>query len=488
MGCPCINVYFDSVKGGDTVQIDAPAVGQYNGRNYFQWTWDGDTYYMYWNPNSGQWEVTIGGLNTTFNVVAFNGSDKECPPLDNWQFSPDFFKQFYTKECTDKVGECCLSMQWCFNWNGDVVCTILEVTKVGDGSYTFTWIRPDGEKIDYTIDYTGGTWLISDFKGNKWAFTGDYLCPSGAWEILMGKEVESITTMEVECPIDNRCFNEDRLDKQYEVVKLPKNNVEEDRGDVDCCCMELVLGGDSSNSWENDITPIWIKLGTDNSGATFVLKKEGEPTYYPLQIKPIIRQPNAYYAEVNWGEVLNYDGAGCYTLEIEYNISGITGSVLWGKYELQPYSIQNAMYTARVRAVFNSYFYKEDIDFTDTNMQGTLRFAGMIGRRQPNTEIDNIIYGNREMKSVTRENLNTYEITTDPLGECVLKPLIELYLLHENELYISDYNFHNHSYLYNDLPVILEESADVTYYDWSRKASLVAKVGDKVKNNINNFK
>ena len=62
------------------------------------------------------------------------------------------------------------------------------------------------------------------------------------------------------------------------------------------------------------------------------------------------------------------------------------------------------------------------------------------------------------------------------------------FVSYENELYISDYNFHNHSYLYNDLPVILEESADVTYYDWSRKASLVAKVGDKVKNNINNFK
>jgi hypothetical protein len=487
MGCPCVLVIYDI--GGDFYEIDVPAVGTYNGRNYFMWASGGVTYYMFWNSSNGSWQVTEGGLNTTFPVVAFTEQDKICPPEEGWQ-SNGKFNKFYIKRCDAKVGECCISMQWCFNWDGQVVCTMLEVTKVGDGSYTFTWVRPDGEKIDYTIDYTGGEWMISDFKDNKWAFTGDFLCPSGEWIVSdeYGKLIESITTMEIECPIDRRCFNEDRINKSYEAVKLPKDNVEEDRGGEDCCCMELVLGGDSSNSWENDITPIWIKLGTLNGSATFILKKEGEPTYYPLQIKPVVREPNAFYAEVNWGEVINYDGAGCYSLEIEYNISGITGTVLWGHYELRPYSIQNAMYTARVRAVFNSFFFKENIDFTDTNMQGTLRFAGLIGKRQPNTEIDNIIYGNREMKSVVRENLNTYEITTDPLGECVLKPLIEIYLLHENQLFISDYNFHNHSYLYNDLPVILEESAEVTYYDWSRKASLVAKVGDKVKNNINNYK
>ena len=112
----------------------------------------------------------------------------------------------------------------------------------------------------------------------------------------------------------------------------------------------------------------------------------------------------------------------------------------------------------------------------------------MIGKRQPNTEIDNIIYGNREMKSVIRENLNSYEIETDPLDECVIKPLIDLYLLHENSLFISDYNYHNHSYLYKDLPVILEDTAEVTYYDWSRKASVIAKVSDKIKNERNFYK
>ena len=86
------------------------------------------------------------------------------------------------------------------------------------------------------------------------------------------------------------------------------------------------------------------------------------------------------------------------------------------------------------------------------------------------------------MKRVLRENLNQYEILTDPLDECQLLPLIDVYLLSENELFISDYNAHNFTYNYKDLPVILEESAEIEYYDFSRKASLKAVVGDKFKN------
>jgi hypothetical protein len=86
------------------------------------------------------------------------------------------------------------------------------------------------------------------------------------------------------------------------------------------------------------------------------------------------------------------------------------------------------------------------------------------------------------MKRVIRENLNTYEIITDPSHECIIKPLVDRLLLSENELYISDYNAHNHSYRYEDLPVIVSESPKIDYYDWSRKAKLSCQVSDKFKN------
>jgi hypothetical protein len=87
------------------------------------------------------------------------------------------------------------------------------------------------------------------------------------------------------------------------------------------------------------------------------------------------------------------------------------------------------------------------------------------------------------MKRNLRENLNSYEIITDPADECIIRPLVELYLLSENELYISDYNVHNHSYRYLDLPVIVQESPKIEYPDeFARKASLTCTVGDKFKN------
>tara|TARA_R110002126_G_scaffold283159_1_gene432232 strand:+ start:53 stop:454 length:402 start_codon:yes stop_codon:yes gene_type:complete len=124
----------------------------------------------------------------------------------------------------------------------------------------------------------------------------------------------------------------------------------------------------------------------------------------------------------------------------------------------------------------------EGINFTGAEVESTFRFYGYIGNRNPNMETDNIIYNNREMKSVIRENLNTYEIVTEPTDECITRPLIDVYLLSENELYISDYNAHNHSYRYQDIPVIVEESPEVEYYELSRKAKVSCVVSDKFKN------
>ena len=151
-------------------------------------------------------------------------------------------------------------------------------------------------------------------------------------------------------------------------------------------------------------------------------------------------------------------------------------------------TVENALNTARVRVKLNGYQETSGIDFTNSNVEDTFRFYGYIGNRQPNTEVDNIIYPNREMKRVLRENLNSYEIITDPSLNCIIKPLLDLYLLSENELYISDYNSHNHSYRYLDIPVIVSESPKIEYYEWSRKAKLTCEVADKFKTNRTYYK
>ena len=132
---------------------------------------------------------------------------------------------------------------------------------------------------------------------------------------------------------------------------------------------------------------------------------------------------------------------------------------------------------------FNLQHQIEGINFTGSNVEDTIRFYGFIGERQPNMEIDNLIYQNRTMKTVVRENLNTYKITTDPCNECLTTKLTDLYLLSENEMFVSDHNAHNHSYRYLDIPVVVQESPEINYLDiLQRKAILTCEIGDRSKN------
>ena len=85
------------------------------------------------------------------------------------------------------------------------------------------------------------------------------------------------------------------------------------------------------------------------------------------------------------------------------------------------------------------------------------------------------------MKKVIRENLNTYEIHVDPTCNEHIDKLTDLYLLSENELYLSDYNAHNPSYKYQDVAAIVQESPEIVYFDFSREVGLKCVVGDKFK-------
>ena len=386
--CECLQLTIQTNLAEQTIQSNA--LGQYNGKNYYSFTYDIYTFIVWFDSGSLRWTVSdiLGNPVPTYFVMnPIGGVPKECP--------------------TGVLG---------------------------------------------TVN---GTWIDAFAIPNLKTFST------------------------VSC--SNNCGNQDRTFKRYDSIKLPEIFQEQNRGLKDCCCKYKVLGDDSGDSFKNDKTSAWIKLSDPSDTATFVLKKDGVVTTYTPTSNVFINEDNARYTTIDWGVVLTSDGVGCYTFEIQYSISGITGTIIWGTYILEPYTIQNALHTARVRAIFNGYQEIEQIDFSGSQIESTFRFCGYIGNRQPNTEIDNIIYQNREMKRVIRENLNSYEIVTDPSDECITRPLIDLFLLSENQLFISDYNAHNHSYRYQDIAVIVEESPSVEYYDFSRKAKLSCKVADKFK-------
>lgn len=350
-------------------------------------------------------------------------------------------------------------------------------THNGENYWTFVYY---GTTYYLWTNATNTNWYISVTLGSFPAVSelktgGD--CPiagSGTW-VATGGFTETTA-----CTGD--CGEEDRQFFEYKSIKLPKICTDQDRGFEECCCEELVLAKSTSNSWETDKTSAWMKLSDPVDSVTFELYKDGVLTTYVPTAVAFQNESNAYYTTIHWIDVLNSDGVGCYELKVSYDISGIQGVFTWGKYRLLPFTIQNALTTARIRAQFDGYHEIEQIDFSGSGIESTLRFNGYIGNRQPNTEIDNIIYNNREMKRVIRENLNEYEILVDPSLKCVTKPLVDLYFLSENNLYISDYNAHNHDYCINDLPVIVSQSPELTYYDFSRKASLKCIVADKFKN------
>lgn len=281
-------------------------------------------------------------------------------------------------------------------------------------------------------------------------------------------------------------IKEERIFAEYQAVSLPNVPPVIEHEEPFKCCDErlLVLAHPTeTESYKNDITSAWIKLSSVNDTYEFVLTKDNVATNYTVSPQLFVNEPDAYYVTIPWQSVLNSDGEGCYKLEVNYSIGGLAGSITWGIYQLKTYSLKTANKTARLKSIFNLKQEIEGIDFTNSNVVDTIRFFGFIGERQPNMEIDNLIYSDRVVKSVVRENLNTYKISTDPYTDTLINYLTDLHLLSENDLFISDYNTFNHSHSILDIPVIVQESPEIDYLEkYQRKAVLTCIVGDKSKN------
>ena len=490
--CQCLKIEYALAGTPVTTTIQINSIGTYNGANLYSWSINGTDYFLYYSGGAlGNWGVTTGGYPfPTFPIVAeYKNFAGPCPPLDSMPaWITTYFDTFTTSECdpVPEVGPCECGIDVTLSADGIPPATVTaEVSGLFNNRLEFTFIY---NNVRYYIQWNPATltWEIVDRKGGVLIgeLALDILCPIGTLDDWTGYNTFEFFTEASDCL---ECGLEDRHKKEFNVIRLPQGYEEEDRHFKDCCCEPyMVLASEENDTFKNDVTSAWIQVNDEADSQEFKLYKDD--TLISTLTPNDFPNDNAKYVTIYWRDRLFKNGPGCYRLDIEYNIAGITGSITWGKYVLQPYTIKNALKTARVRSIFNGYHETEGLDFTGTNIEDTLRFYGYIGNRQTNTELDNLIYNNREMKRVIRENLNTYEIITDPSLECIIKPLIDLHLLSENELFISDYNAHNHSYRYRDIPVIVESSPKLEYYELSRKVSLTCEVSDKFKTNRTYYK
>jgi hypothetical protein len=274
-----------------------------------------------------------------------------------------------------------------------------------------------------------------------------------------------------------------RKKEDFNVVKLPSGLQPEDRGLIECCCAYDVYADLSSNdSWKNDVKGVYLKRSTSGDTATFKIKDCQNNVL--TNLGTVLSFPNDPLTKgfvYNWKQYLQTYGAGVYTISVDYSISGITGTLIFGAFNLQNYSLAKLDETIRLKSLFNSYSMEEDIDFTGSNFVDTVRVAGYFGLMQPNAEVNNLITKGRKMVKTTREYLKSYELTCEPLTSCE-SPLILKHLLNEDGCFISDYNISNHSYLYNDFPVIVSGEINCEYPSNARLMRLKATFNDITKN------
>jgi len=254
------------------------------------------------------------------------------------------------------------------------------------------------------------------------------------------------------------------------------------------CCDPFKVFGNGSEGYMNDFTSAWFKLQTISDNVTFVLKdSEGNNTIYQPERKRCLNDSLGYVSTINWINVLNSDGSGCYTFEVNFDIDGNTGSFIWGVYDLKEFSIDRVKGSVRVLSVFNQYFKSDNIDLTNMNLVDTVRFNGFFGNSQPNYEIDNLILQNRSIENIQRESIKTFELNSDAVKEAFTKLLIDVHFLLENEIYISDFNEMNHDQYLKEVPLIVKESPEIDYLELSKFAKFKVILQEKKRNKLANY-
>tara|TARA_R110000751_G_scaffold112175_2_gene210968 strand:+ start:1553 stop:2416 length:864 start_codon:yes stop_codon:yes gene_type:complete len=271
----------------------------------------------------------------------------------------------------------------------------------------------------------------------------------------------------------------------YSIAKLPTLFTEEKRAKCTPCstCNQLVLADlSSTDSYKNDLKGVFLKRDNIGDLIIFTIEKDGVVLTNLGTDGIFPESPLTVGFMYDWKQYLSTYGIGCYVIRCEFTIAGIEGSYTIGIYDLLPYSVTNASRTVRVYSKFSSYSLSNELDFTNSNFEDMLRFNGFFGNRTPETQINNLIDKGRKVEKVTRENLNKYELRTDPLNECKTKQLLDFHFLHEDEIYISDHNRTNHSYNYFDKPLALVDTPSVDYIEGDRGAKITALFGDKILN------
>ena len=281
------------------------------------------------------------------------------------------------------------------------------------------------------------------------------------------------------------------LDNGKEIID--GNIVEEDRGYDNCKDPYRVFADLTvTDRRRNDVNSAW----RTGDIVTFSLTKKVNgvfvATNYTTTKVVFSNEANAWYTTIEWRDVLDQDGVGCYKLTTNSSIAGAAQPfITWGTYTLEPYEISgainpNVIGTSRVLSEFNDMNDFLGLDFTDSYILDSVRMSAKIGYFNDNTELDFVEYLDGTNEKVKIEDFVTYEMRINLSGFCVVE-LLRMHLLQANRQWISDYNYDSYSYLTDDIPVVLNEGLVPEFFDGSRQIKGVVKFKDKISRRRTHF-
>jgi hypothetical protein len=293
---------------------------------------------------------------------------------------------------------------------------------------------------------------------------------------------------------DTQCAYEERTLGYAVKIKIPTPEPA-DRGFAECCYLNLVFGDlGSTESYKNDYNSVFYKRQTASDTVAYSLIGESTGTTALVDVThgvlyPFgeVGQPDLSYFKVEWRKILALLGEDTYKIRMTLSIAGVAVIKDTFPFTLRQFTTELADKTVRIDSNLDGKIVKIDTDFRNSGYTNSLRFKGFFGNATPNLEQDNVVFSSKKglpyySSQINMSNVWDYVFSAYRVPECMARVFYNE-LLWGNDLYLSDYNLNNHSYLYSLLAVEIKEDNNPTYNALSRLVDLNLTFSDRAKNN-----
>jgi len=154
--------------------------------------------------------------------------------------------------------------------------------------------------------------------------------------------------------------------------------------------------------------------------------------------------PLYYGYQVNWGEVLDLHGAGCYVIKNNWTLGALPTVTTESEcFYLLPYSPCNVEGTVKIKWIQNGNIESNALRFAGLNWTNWIRVQGIFWKNEATEEIDEVEMTNRSFENVNIQSIDEFslELKSSPYW---LTKLLDKNAVLGSEIFVTDYNADNH--------------------------------------------